>query len=92
MLKKRYDGMVRIKEFWDENMKAIFVSPQWNPLTSKCRKKPVFMRVFVNFKEAYQFLLISEQPIYAENTVFWWRYEFTKSKLQSNGKMRYDTR
>ena len=28
------------------------------------------MRVFGNFKEAYQFLLISERPIYAENTVF----------------------
>ena len=25
MLKKRYDGMVRFKAFWDENMKAFFV-------------------------------------------------------------------
>ena len=25
MLKKRYDGMVRFKALWDENMKAFFV-------------------------------------------------------------------
>lgn len=31
MLKKRYDGMVRFKEFWDENMKALFVPDNETP-------------------------------------------------------------
>lgn len=31
MLKKRYDGMVRFKAFWDENMKALFVFPSITP-------------------------------------------------------------
>lgn len=68
MLKKRYDGMVRFKAFWDENMKALFVSPQWSPSTSKSQIIQYLCR-FWDFANRINFLFTSNLHQSVQKTV-----------------------